>query len=82
MRDRIIYLAAKAPYGGVVEPHRRLVAVLAVEMRFEFHEAAAAWYHSQGLLMPSNCMVPGNPPKRLEDTNGRPQRKWLRAFAI
>ena len=48
----------------------RLVAVLRVVKRFESHEVAADWYRGQGLVLPSNCLVEGNAPIPLEQTDG------------
>jgi hypothetical protein len=49
-----------------------LVALLRVIRRFESHETAAAWYREQGYPVPSNCMVPGNPPQPYHFTNRKP----------
>jgi hypothetical protein len=70
--DRVAYYAVKARYAAHVISHRRLVALLEVLERFESHDAAAAWYGSRGLPLPSNLLVPGNLPKPLEETNHQP----------
>lgn len=41
---------------------RRLVAVLRVVHKLRSHSDAADWYRREGLSIPSNCVVPGNPP--------------------
>lgn len=64
--DTVVYTTTKGRWGppelGRVEPHWRLVAVLEVFKRFETHDEAAAWYRGQGLAVPGNCVVDGNPP--------------------
>jgi hypothetical protein len=70
--DRIGYLTVKGRYLDQRQPHWRLVAVLRVVQRFESHPQAAEWYVGEGLSVPSNCLVEGNPPKAFEFTNGMP----------
>ena len=60
--DTVVYTTTKGRWGEVRFPHWRLVAVLEVRERFETHAAASGWYQSQGLSLPSNCVVEGNPP--------------------
>lgn len=62
--DVVGYLTSRVRYGpGPAE--KRLAAVLRVDRRFENHQDAANWFHDQGLPLPSNCMVGGNPPEPL-----------------
>ena len=70
--DRVVYLTVKGIYAGDEEPGWRLVAVLRVRHRFSDHNEAARWYRLQGCPMPGNCLVPDNPPKEFELTNGNP----------
>jgi hypothetical protein len=70
--DRVAYYAVKAKYAAHGTRHRCLVALLEVIKRCESHDGAAAWYSSRGLSLPSNLLVPGNPPKPLEETNHEP----------
>lgn len=70
--DRIAYLTVKGRYLRSRDPSWRLVAVLRVVHRFESHQEAAIWYRNQGLCVPSNCVVPDNPPKQFEITNRNP----------
>ena len=77
--DRIVYMTVKGKYPGYEERHWRLTAVLKVVKRFESHEAAARWYRKRGLILPSNCMVNGNPPLEVDMTANRrryPSVKW------
>jgi hypothetical protein len=60
--DTVVYTTTKGRWGEVRFPHWRLVAVLEVAERFETHTAAAAWYRREGMPLPSNCVVNGNPP--------------------
>jgi hypothetical protein len=66
--DRVAYLTIKHRYAGHDTPHWRFVAALEVIERFEKHSHAAAWYQSHSLVLPSNCMVSGNPPLEVEHT--------------
>jgi hypothetical protein len=70
--DRVAYLTVKGKYRNDRYPGWRLVAVLRVIERFETHTAAAVWYRSKGLPLPSNCIVAGNDPKPFELTNRNP----------
>ena len=60
--DTVVYTTTKGRWGEVRFPHWRLVAVLEIAERFETHTDAAGWYRAQGLRLPSNCVVDGNPP--------------------
>jgi len=60
--DTVVYTTTKGRWGEVAAPHWRLVAVLEVARRFETHAEAAAWYRAEGLPLPGNCVVDGNPP--------------------
>ena len=70
--DRVAYLTVKSRYGGEPDASWRLVALLRVIHRFPSHAEAATWYGERGLLLPSNCLVPQNPPKAFGLTNGMP----------
>ena len=48
----------------------RLVSVLQVVRRFDNHEDAAEWHRDQGLRLPTNCIIEGNPPVALDRTDG------------
>ncbi len=67
--DTVVYITRKAHYFNAAEAHWRLVAILKVLLSFESHVAAADWYRTKRLPLPSNCMVPGNPPSPLEKTD-------------
>lgn len=67
--DSIAYITTLDRYGEL-ERHWRLVALLEVLQSFETHEAAAVWYRDREPRLPSNCMVPGNPPLPLSKTCG------------
>jgi hypothetical protein len=49
----------------------RLTALLEIIERCETHEEAAQWYRSRKVPLPSNCMIPENPPLPLERTIGK-----------
>lgn len=66
--DRVAYLTTKGKL-GTDERHRRLTVVLAVDHLFDTHEGAAEWYRVKGMPLPSNCLVRGNGPARLEQTH-------------
>ena len=68
--DTVVYLTVKRSYLGIKPAHWRLTSILRVIERFEKHREAADWYESQGLWLPSNCLVRGNPPLPLEKTIG------------
>lgn len=74
--DEILYLTVKSSFGQPTETHYRVVAHLRVKQDFPSHAAAATWYATNGVTIPSNCMVPGNPPVPYEQTNGRSERAW------
>lgn len=67
--DTIVYITVKHNYDKKhTERHWMLTAILNVIHRFENHEDAAKWYQSKGLIIPSNCIVPGNPHIPIERT--------------
>jgi hypothetical protein len=67
--DHVIYITKQALYAGSVG--WGLVASLSVVERFESHSEAASWYARKGDAVPSNCLVPGNPPQPYHLTNQR-----------
>lgn len=63
---------------------RRLVALLQVLHKFPHHAAAAEWYRSKGLDLPSNCIVPRNEALPLElaarPGNFTTYEEWVSAY--
>ncbi len=78
----VVYLTVKRRYPGCSEAHWRLVSVLQVVKRFDNHEDAAEWYRNQGLRLPTNCIIEGNPPVALDRTDGwhRSLDAWDRIY--
>jgi hypothetical protein len=76
--DAVAYISVKGTYDGQVPSHWRLVAILDVIQRFETHTQAAEWYRAHGFPIPSNCVVPHNPPKHpaVSAWPRKPQRGW------
>src|SRR5260370_35243780 len=79
--DLAVYITCKGSYQDIKPSHWRLVAILEVLKRFESHADAADWYSSQGIALPRNCMVEGNPPLAIEMTAphydyGADFRRW------
>lgn len=70
--DIVVYITTKGNHLRSGERHWRLVAILQVLKRFATHEEAAAWYEAQNLPLPTNCLVPGNPPLPLNVTIRNP----------
>lgn len=68
--DTAVYCTVKRTHQGVKPAHWRLTSILRVMKRFETHRDAADWYENQYLLLPSNCLVRGNPPLPLDKTVG------------
>lgn len=66
--DIVVYLTTKGKYGGSEVGHYRVVAVLKVIHKFKDHQSAANWYLEKGLPIPSNCIVPNNPPFNFDHT--------------
>jgi len=70
--DAVMYLTIKGKYQGDEMPGWRLVAVLRViHHPFSDHREAARWYAEQRCQLPSNCLVPGNPPQAFDRTHGK-----------
>jgi hypothetical protein len=67
--DIVGYMTCKGRYGESPDRNHRLTAILEVTVVLPSHENAAAWYRTHDLPLPSNCMVPGNPPKPLEQSH-------------
>ena len=62
-------MTVKGNYDGYYAKHWRLTAILKVIKQFKSHEQAAKWYNEQEVKLPSNCLVRGNPPLKLDQTN-------------
>jgi len=82
VNDRIVYLTVRGQYVDDAVSGWRLVAVLRVVQRFESHAEAAEWYKRQGLSLPSNCLVHGNPAMPFELTNGNPPKSVKEKVAV
>ena len=71
--DYVAYMTCTGPWHKDSEArpsiHRRLAAILCVHTILQDHEGAASWYRRRGLGLPSNCIVPGNPRKALEESH-------------
>lgn len=65
--DEVVYITTKDFYGKDFR-HWRIVARLKVLKRLKSHPDAAAWYQANIGKVPSNCMVPSNPPLPLSHT--------------
>jgi len=68
--DVAIYLTVKGRWVTGLPNHHRLTAVLRVSHRFDSHLDAAMWFRDSGRVLPSNCMVPENPPEPLDHSTG------------
>lgn len=79
--DHVIYMARKARYREPLR-HWRITAVLKVAHLFDSHTAAASWYRQKGLLLPGNCMVPGNPPLPLSKSHERTRHAGCAAAKV
>ncbi len=85
--DHVSYITVKGRHGSRT-PQRRLVAVLVVERLFDSHADAAAWFDHQGLQLPNNLMVKGNPPNPLGHSHrrnkhrGLPDDEWQRKWDL
>lgn len=73
--DEVAYITVKGRYSDDTVSGWRVVAVLRVIRKFATHDAAAAWYASEGLPPPSNCLVADNPPKPLHLTHRWPPQE-------
>jgi hypothetical protein len=67
--DIIVYITVKGKWLKDFD-HHRLIAILEVIDRKEDHFQAASWYKAKNQVLPSNCMVPGNPPIPFYKTAG------------
>jgi hypothetical protein len=68
--DVVAYVTNKGSFGQG-ESQRRLTAILRVYKIFESHHAAAKWYRSRKLKLPTNCCVPGNDARPLDESHRR-----------
>jgi hypothetical protein len=69
--DIVVYITVLGKYPGLRQEHWRFVAVIEVCEQFGSHAEAALWYQSKQLALPSNCLVPNNPPVPRNQTSGR-----------
>lgn len=80
--DTVVYSTIAGNWLNLGESHWRIVAVLTVRRRFDSHKDAAIWYRDGNLPLPSNCLVPDNPPLSLDRTARRykgPDKKRRKA---
>lgn len=60
--DIVVYMTRTGDYGIYADGYRVMTAVLRIIQIYASHEEAAEWYRAHQVPLPSNCMVPGNPP--------------------
>jgi hypothetical protein len=83
VNDIVVYITVQGKYPNDIteNTHHRLIAILQVIEACETHLEASEWYRSHNLPIPSNCMIPDNPPKRFEETASRYNtKKEIRLF--
>ena len=68
--DIIVYMTRTGDYGTYSSGNRVLTAILEVAEIYENHFEAAQWYEQHGIRLPSNCIVPNNPPYQWDQTAG------------
>ena len=73
--DIIVYLTTKGNWLDIGSKPWRLSAVLKVTERFESHREAVTWYNHKLKALPSNLVVPENPPLTYEKTFGLTQNE-------
>lgn len=66
--DIVAYITKVGRFGKR-NRHQRLTAILQVESTLPSHAAAADWYTERNLPLPSNCMVPDNISKPLDQSH-------------
>ncbi len=64
--DIVVYVSLEDHTGN--SENKRLISILRVIARFETHAEAAHYYQTEDLNMPSNCLIPNNPPEDFEKT--------------
>lgn len=74
--DVVVYMTKLGRYADRPR-HHRITAVLRVGWLFDSHAAAADWYIAQGLTLPSNCMVEGNPPVHVTRTHRKNANRYI-----
>jgi hypothetical protein len=68
--DIVVYITVKGKWFQDFD-HYRLIGILVVKDKKDNHSQAAAWYRTNNKnLIPSNCMVPFNPPYNFDKTMG------------
>ena len=68
--DIVVYMTRTGDYGAFSSGNRVLTAILEVVEIYDNHFDAAQWYEKHGVALPSNCIVPGNPPYEWSQTAG------------
>jgi len=67
--DIIVYITVKGKWLTGYD-HHRLIAILEVIDHKNSHAEGASWYRSRNVRIPSNCMIPDNPPHPFAETAG------------
>ena len=78
--DTVVYMTVKGNYEACRAEHWRLTSILRVMKRFESHEQAAEWYIEQDVRLPSNCLIRGNPPLQLDQTNNYGKHRSVKCW--
>lgn len=70
VNDIIVYITTQGRYKNeyTKEHHHRLIGILQVIEKKNSHRDAANWYKARNIQIPSNCMIPENPPKIYDKT--------------
>ena len=78
--DIVVYITVQGKWFEDFD-HYRLIAILVVKDKKDNHSQAASWYQRNNNLIPSNCMVPDNPPFAFDMTMGNfPSKKEIENF--
>lgn len=68
--DIVVYITVKGKWFRNFD-HYRLISILVVKDKKDSHSQAASWYRTNNNnLIPSNCMIPDNPPFDFDKTMG------------
>lgn len=71
----VVYITVAGKYAPFDERHHRLVAILQVAKVYRSHQSGQTGYLQLNAPLPSNCMVPNNPPYNYDQTAGKYQTK-------
>jgi hypothetical protein len=67
--DIVVYITVQGKWFTDYQHHRLIAILEVIDHKYSYPEGAS-WYRMKNVKVPSNCMVPDNPPYPFDETAG------------